>query len=165
MYEPNVTTQEEIARQRLAGWWAAMGVVEPEYPADTATVVRLVQAAEYACDHDTVLAYLNGGVIPPVPEGDNGGHAWNATHIVTLACALEMRRKWKPFSQLHAAKFTATEKLMHVCEHGGESAFTDLAQYDIDALLALLVQTAGNVGLVQTLVEALRHKMKLEGVL
>lgn len=164
MYDPDTTTQEQVARERIAGWWSLLGVTDPQYPTDTATVCRLLQAVEYIVTPDDVLAYVSGGIIPPVP-GDGGRHEWNATNIVALAAALELRRRWHPFSRLHGHKMTAVEKVKAICEHRGESAFEDLAQFDLEGLLGMLVQVSHDAGAVQCLAAALREKLAQEAVL
>ena len=139
----------------------------PSYPADTATVVRLLSAVEYDVTADTLLGYLTEKSIPPV-QRLNGRLAWSATNITTAACALEARRKWKPFSTLHGHKKTMIERLQEIYARegtNGGTAFSDLADFDYDALLALLIQAGGDAGAVSCLAEALRQKLKQQGVL
>src|SRR5262245_31840960 len=102
--EEQLAALEETNRARLEGWWGLLGE-PPGYPADTETVVRLLTAVEYDVSPDTLLGYLNDQSIPPVGR-IAGRLSWSAVNIVTAACALEARRRWKPFSTIHAAKFS-----------------------------------------------------------
>src|SRR5262245_48008307 len=154
---------EDKNRERIAGWFDLAGI-EAAYPVASDTVVKLLRAIEYLCDNDTLLAYLNDEIIPPVPR-QNGRLVWSATNVVSLAAALEARRKWQPFSTLHAVKFSMIERLQHIYDAQGGSAFSDLAAFDIDALLGLLHQAGGDRGAVAVLAEALREKLKGAGVL
>lgn len=163
MYE-DTTTQEQSARDKIAGWWTLLGVAEPQYPADTATVCKLLQGVDYIVTPDDAIAYVQQNIIPPVP-GSNGRHEWNASNIIALASALELRRRWQPFSQLHGHKMTQVEKVKQLCEHRGESAFVDLARFDTDGLLGMLVQVSHDAGAVQCIAAALREKLAQECVL
>jgi hypothetical protein len=161
--EEQLAALEDTNQTRIRGWFDLAGI-EPQYPCETATVIQLLQAVEYIVNGDVILGLLNDNAIPPVPRV-NGRLAWSATNIVTAACALEARRKWKPFSTIHATKFSMVEKLQAIHEKEGSSAFSDLAAFDLDALLAMLIQVGGDAGTVSVLVEALRQKLKGAGVL
>jgi hypothetical protein len=154
---------EETNRARLSGWWDLAGL-EPAYPADTETVVKLLTAVEYLCEPDVLLGYLNEQAIPPVGRVA-GRLSWSATNVVTAACALEARRRWKPFSTIHAAKFSMIEKLQQIYEAKGGTAFSDLADFDLEALLGLLHQAGGDRGATSVVAEAIRQKLKGLGVL
>lgn len=154
---------ERKNRIHLENWWAAIGQ-EPHYPAASDTVVRLLRAMQYRADNDTLLQFVNEQIIPPVAR-ENGRLSWNATNIVTLGCALEARRSWQPFSQLHAHKFTLAEKLAQIAEHEGEEAFYDLSEFDVEGLLGIIISVSNDPGAVQFATEALRIKLKREGVL
>jgi hypothetical protein len=158
-----LATLEEVSRQRLAGWWDAMGE-EPHYPCDSATVCRLLQRVDYAVDHDWLLHAIEHKMIPPPPRVA-GRLAWDATHIVALAAAAEARRRWVPGSTIHFHKLSLAEKIVQCCrEHGGEP-FSDLHEFDLEGLLGVLHQIAGDAGAVQCIAEAIREKLKRQGVL
>lgn len=161
--EEQLAALEETNRQRIAGWFD-LAALPAAYPASTETVIKVLQAVEYLVNGDVILGLLNDNAIPPVPRA-NGRLSWSATNIVTCACALEARRKWKPFSTIHDAKFSMAEKLQAIYESKGSSAFSDLEHFDLDALLAMLIQTGGDAGTVSVLVEALRQKLKSLGAL
>ena len=154
---------EEVNRQRLEGWWAMVGE-EPHYPIGTAEAAAMLQRADYDLSADTLLAWSNQGVLPPVPL-QSGRPAWNATNIVTAAAAAEARRKWKPFSTIHGHKLTMIEKIHQIAEHQGGSAFKDLAAFDIEGLLGVLVDVSCDRGAVQVMAEAIRTKLKEQGVI
>ena len=137
---PEIETAESINRERIAGWWQLLGI-EPEYPTDTITACRLCQAVDYRVDPDWVTDAIQSNIIPPVP-GMDGRFEWKATNIVTLAAALEARRRWKPFSQIHAHKITRAEMLTQICEGEGASAFSDLDRFDVEGLLGAIVDCA-----------------------
>src|SRR5262245_45442626 len=115
--EEQLEALEDTNRARVAGWFG-LAAIEASYPCETATVIKLLQAMEYICDGDVILGLLNDKAIPPVPR-INGRLAWTATNIVTAACALEARRKWKPFSTIHQAKFTMVERLQAIYQREG----------------------------------------------
>lgn len=163
MYDEQLTTVEETSRGHIAGWWNAIGR-EPDYPCDTATTVKLLRAVDYDVDPDLLLGYLTDDIIPPVPV-ERGRHQWSATAIVTVACAAEARRRWIAFSQIHSSKTNQAEMLVQLCERQSSDPFTDLARYDIPALLAITAQVSHCKPAVEYMVEALRTKLKLEGVL
>lgn len=154
---------EELNRQRCRGWWDALGE-EPYYPVDSATVCRLLQTVDYLVDHDWLLAAVNERMVPPVPR-INGKLAWDATAIVTLTCAAEARRRWKPMSQIHAHKLSLAEKLIQLCEAEGSEAYNDLHRYDLEGLLGILHQVAGDRGAVCVIAEGIRLKLQREGKL
>lgn len=154
---------ELLNRERLEGWWDAIGQA-PAYPTQSDTVVRLLRAMGYAADNDRLIQFVNDLLIPPVPR-QAGKLAWNATSIVALACAMEARRLWQPFSKIHGHKFTLAEKLCQVAQHDGTEPFNDLAQFDIEGLLASAITVAHDPGAVQFVIEALRTKLKNEGIL
>lgn len=154
---------EDRNRDRISGWWDLLGL-DPEYPAATDTVVKLLRAVEYAVDPDWVLAAISGGWIPPVGR-IAGRLSWHATDVVSLSCAAEARRKWIPHSKIHGHKQTLAERLHDLCLAEGQSAFKDLDQFDFEGLLGLLVQVSGDRGAVECLAAALREKLRLEGVL
>jgi hypothetical protein len=154
---------DEINRGRLQGWWDLAGE-EPHYPIGTADVVRLMQRVDYLVDNDTLVAWVNEKVIPPVPR-QNGRLAWHATNIVAATSAAEARRKWKAFSTVHGHKLTMIEKINQIAAHRGEAAFADLAEFDIEGLLGVLVQVSCDQGAVQIMAEALRTKLQGMGVL
>lgn len=154
---------EERNRLRLSGWWNQLGR-EPEYPTNTGTAVELCQAADYAVDADWVLAAISHGWVPPVPR-EAGRLQWDATAIVSLACAAETRRKWVPFSKMHGHKLRMIEKLQELCSREGASAFRDLDGFDFEGLLALQLQVSGDAGAVEMLNRAIHEKLKKEGIL
>lgn len=154
---------EEQNRERIAAWWERIGQ-EPEYPTSTATVAALLSAVDYVCNPDIIVRAITEEWIRS-PAKSGGRHHWQASDIVTLASALEYRRMWEPFSQIHGHKLTQIEKLQQVLTYRGEETFTDLAQYDYEGLLGMLHSVAHDVGAVQVMTEAIRHKLKLTGVL
>jgi hypothetical protein len=162
--EPDqLAAAEETNQRRIEGWWHLAGE-EPRYPLGTADVAKLLQRVDYLVDSDLLLAWANEGVIPPVPL-QSGRPAWNATSIVTAAAAAEARRKWKPFSTIHGHKLTMIEKIHQIAEHQGGSAFNDLAAFDIEGLLGILVDVSCDRGAVQVMAEAIRTKLKEQGVI
>jgi hypothetical protein len=156
-----LTNIETRNRERLATWFDAIGR-EPVYPATSDTVVRLLRVAQYATSNDILLQAVNEMWIPPVAR-EAGRLAWSATDIVALSCALEARRMWQPCSPLHSHKLTMAEKLRELSENG--EAINDLHKFDFDALLAILIQVSGDSSAVICMAEALRQKLKSEGVL
>lgn len=156
-----LTNIETRNRERLAGWFDAIGQ-EARYPATSDTVVRLCRVAQYAASNDILLEAVNNQWIPPVAR-EAGRLAWSATDIVALSCALEARRMWQPFSQLHGHKLTMPEKLRELSENG--EAINDLHKFDLDALLAILIQVSGDSSAVVCMAEAIRQKLKEEGIL
>ena len=159
----NITDAEALNRQRIAGWWDLLGE-PPAYPVSTDVVGRLLRAVEYLADNDRVLQAVNEEWFPP-PERVAGRFAWTATNIVTLGSALEARRLWKPGSKIHLHKFSAAERIRHLCEADGGEFLNDLHEFDIEGLLGMLVQVSRDSGAVEVLAEAIREKLKREGVL
>lgn len=158
-----IDSTESMNRQRVAGWWDVLGE-PPQYPVSTDVVGRLLRAVEYQADNDRVLQAVNEEWFPPV-ERHAGRLAWTATNIVTLASALEARRMWKPGSKIHLHKFSAAERIRHLCESEGSEFLDDLHEFDLEGLLGMLVQVSREAGAVEIMAEAIREKLKREGVL
>lgn len=153
---------EERNQQRLAGWWALLGA-EPEYPVPTSRVLELLTAVEYAIDNDLVLKAITDGWFMP-PQRENSRYAWTATDIAALAAALEGRRLWRPFSQIHGHKRTHVEKLQELLNERGEQTFADLGKFDFAGLLGLLVKVSHDPGAVQVLALAIKTKLESKGI-
>jgi len=154
---------EQLNREQLAGWWDLLGR-DPEYPASTSTVAELLSAVDYVADPDVVIRAISEGWLPPPPKAA-GRHYWRASDIVQLATAMESRRAWKPFSKIHGHKLTQIERLHQVLEHRGQETFNDLAQFDYEGLLGMLHSVASDAGAVQIMTEALRQKLRSEGII
>jgi hypothetical protein len=164
-FDPQSETLADLERQnqeRIAGWWDLVGQAAA-YPVGSDTVVKLLRAVEYACDNDKLLQAVNDGWIPPVAR-QAGRLAWSASSTVSLACALEARRAWLPFSKIHGHKLTLAEKLVQLNENDGQAAIPDLAEFDIAGLLGLLVAIADDGGAVRAVAEAIRQRLRMDGV-
>lgn len=146
------------AERKLAPWWGRIQR-EASYPADSGTVVELLRGVEYDVTHDDLLAYLTAGIIGPVVR-ENGRLAWSPLDILGLAFALENRRKWQPLSELHRHKASLGEYMVWMAQAAGGKAFRDLADHDMDSILALIVRMAGDPSAVSVLVEAVREKLR-----
>jgi hypothetical protein len=143
---PDVTPdmQERFARAeaefrgRLAGWWERIGI-EPHYPCDTATVLKLLAAVEYKADVETVHRYIADGYIVPAKD-ETGAHAWLAANIVEFATALEKRRMWLPFSALHDHKKSPFERGHEIAQARGlaEGVCRDIDKHTVEDLLLYL---------------------------
>jgi hypothetical protein len=152
--------QEAAARVRVSGWFDALGET-PFYPVDSETVCRLLQQQDWRIDHDWLLQAVNERWVPPVPRV-NGKLAWDATAIVTLAAAAEIRRRWVPGSPIHFHKLSLAEKLIQFHEQQGGEAFSELAKLDLEGLIGMLHEVAGDRGATCFVAEALRTKLQRE---
>jgi hypothetical protein len=155
--------QEEINRQRLASYWTALGE-PPHYPCDSSTVCRLLQQAEYRCDPDWLLSAVDGGMIPPPPRV-KGRLSWDATSIIFLACAAEVRGRWQPSSQIHGHKRSQLEKDLDEEKADAVQAVSQMARFDFEALVALLHREVNNADGIHLLASAIREKLKLAGAM
>jgi hypothetical protein len=156
---------DEANRLRLICYWDLLQQ-EPHYPLGTQDVARLIRVADYAVDPDLLVSWASSGIVANVPR-EKGRLAWRPTNIVCAIQAAEARRRWVPFSQIHSFKFTMAEKIEQLCDReGGQgAAWTDLAEFDVERLLGLMVEMSAVPNCVQTLVGAIRQKLKNLGVL
>lgn len=137
----NLTVEqyEQHARDFLAGHWA-FADIPPEYPATTATVVKLMTGLEYVVDAAAIGDYIERGrMIPPPMRGRN--RVWMAADIVELLSVLENNRKWRPLSVRHQHKKTRWEIHRELALAGqAPPVFDDLDRFTVEELLRQLVE-------------------------
>ncbi len=163
MLPTNHESIEELNRERIRPWWGLVGE-EPAYPATTATAAKLLRAVEYSAEPDRLLAAVTEGWFTP-PEKDGTRLQWSATDVVAAAVAFEHRRLWVPFSMVHGHKMSLPERIVQACEAKGEEVFDDLSQFDVPALLGMIHSVSHRHDLVCIVTEALRIKLRGEGVI
>lgn len=157
MNEFDIDTLEETNRGRVQGWFDLAGL-EAEFPVTAAVAVQVLRAVDYSIDADRLVMLADRGYIPV--QRDNGRLQFNATSLVAAAANCEARRWWKPFSAIHAHKFSMVEKLAHVQAERGEKAIADLGEYDVDFLLGLLHKVGGDQATTAAVAEAIRLKLR-----
>jgi hypothetical protein len=132
-------TSEKASAEALIPFWKNSDLTA-SYPSNTATVVKLMHDAEYECGPDTVEEFIRKGYVTGIPTL-NGQFRWRASDIAGFANALEIRRRWRWDSRMHAAKWHAFEVQHHMARTAGfEHPFEDLESTTIEDLLLLMVR-------------------------
>jgi len=108
---PSPADIEAGAAEKILGFWTGLGLC-PSYPTSTQVVLRLLRNADYAIDIHVLDDFIRRRYIDAPPRRA-GGYQWSAFAIYALTAALEYRRRWVPFSPIHAAKMTAFERMLH----------------------------------------------------
>lgn len=155
--------EETLRNQQYKLWFNVKDELQ-HYPVDTDTVVKLLDANEYAVDRNVILRLIDQRAITG-PERPNGHMAWTAIDLNALVLALEQRRMWKRFSRFHRHKLTAIETFQELAQGpGGEGFFIDLAGWDFAGLLGLLHEPGCNHGTCSAVAVALEQKLAEAGI-
>jgi len=153
--------QNEIAEhtERISRLMEANGFC-PDWPVDDDQVLQILDSLEYRIDREKLHRYLAAKYITP-PAIRGGKRSWSQAEFISLQCALEMRRQWKPFSRFHDGKKSFWELEKERAEAAGDQQFfKDIDRYSTEDLIQFLVQT-NEPHVRQALGLALRTKLEM----
>lgn len=146
----------EAATQEL--WQRLSGKPPLRFPLDDSQVIELFDTLDYTLDRKTLRRFIASKYLPR-PSGNR----WTLKDVRNLQLALEVRRYWKPLSELHDAKKSKVQQGQEIAKAVGDKD-TDIdrlvALYSLEDLI-LLLEACDNPWVRHNLAIAARTKMGL----
>ncbi|MFN0199328.1 MAG: hypothetical protein ACKVT0_21470 [Planctomycetaceae bacterium] len=162
---PNLTEtigDESTCILKLAAMWQAADIL-PAYPATTETVVELLRANGFDASIGILENWIRSGMVPGVQIRAGRFH-WSAQNILTASIHCNTWKRWIPLHPKHIHKMSAIELAEAQAGKVGETAFTDLDTFDVQAF-TVMIERCDDHQLRHVLAVGLRSKLKALGVL
>lgn len=153
---------ESECMTKLAHMWQQADVL-PCYPATTTTVVELLRGNGFDVNADVLENWIRTGMVPGV-QIRAGRFAWSAQNILTASIQADTWKRWIPLHPRHIHRMSAVELAEAQAGAVGETAFTDLDTFDVQAFTVML-ERCNDPQLRHVLAVGLRSKLKSLGVL
>lgn len=134
-----VLENEQRCAERIAFLWREADVL-PGYPATTETASELLRVGG---GYDAPASLLEQWARDKKVEGiliRGGRFSWTSRAILCAMILLDAWRRFLPMDRRHLHKLTAAELVEMQARVSGESGFSDLDAFDVNAVIEILAR-------------------------
>lgn len=134
----------------------------PAFPMSTERVVELLRENGFDVSITILENWIRSGMVPNV-RLRSGQFTWAAQNVLAAAIHADTWKRWIPLHPKFIHRLSAVELAEAQAGKAGETAFTDLDTFDIQAFTVML-ERCDDPQLRHVLAVALRTKLKQAGL-